>query len=175
MLHRRAQINIPTISAVTQFQKEPMKHLSAQWKNKMSTDEIIDVQRICLPFFLLSFRCTNPWGCDSWTAFLHTDHSTFIHLFIFIAILMVSIRWLLTFALTAVILLPHAAPAFCLVITYFNHSRPSHLSYILLAAPSCGAWSLQLHGFSNLGLCTLLSHSFWLLLLARWLNVCFRW
>lgn len=113
-------------------------------------------------FFLLSFRCTKPWGCASWTAFLHTDHSTFIHLFIFIAILMVSIRWLLTFALTAVILLPHAATAFCLVITYFNHSRPSHLSYILLAAPSCGAWSLQLHGCSfmvfltDLGLCTLL-------------------
>lgn len=52
-----------------------------------------------------------------------------------IAILMVSIRWLLTFPLTAVILLPHAAAAFCLVITYFNHSRPSYLTFCFLLLP----------------------------------------
>lgn len=59
MLHRKAQINIQTISAVAQFQKAPMKHLSAQWKNKMSTDEIIDVQQsVCLFSALLQMHKT---------------------------------------------------------------------------------------------------------------------
>lgn len=86
--------------------------------------------------FLLSIKHTTQSWSDSYgAAFLHPDHSTLIHLFIVIAILMVSIRWLLTFPLTAVILLPHAAASFCLVITYFNHSRLSYLTFCFLLLP----------------------------------------
>lgn len=79
--------------------------------------------------FMFDYTQHSDDETDDELHFLQPDHSTFIHLFIVIAILMVSIRWLLTFPLTAFILLPHAAAAFCLGITYFNHSCPTYLIF----------------------------------------------
>lgn len=82
--------------------------------------------------FLLLFK--HKHSNNLATAELHFCTLTTPHLSTYsvIAILMVSIRWLLTFPLIAVILLPHAAAAFCLVITYFNHSCPSYLTFCFL-------------------------------------------
>ena len=110
-----------------------IQYFSAQRKNKMSRKHSTDWWLMFSKWYVLSALFTH--NTVMMDASLHPGHAAFIHLLIVIAILMVSIRWLLTFPLTAVILLPHAAATFWLVITYFNHSCPSYLTFWFLLLP----------------------------------------
>lgn len=133
-----------------------------------------DVQKMM--FSALIQTQTQWWSGNCRAAFLHPDHSTFFHLFSHCYSDGVH-QMIADISSHCSHLTPTCSCCFLPGNNLFQSQLPS-LSYILLPAPPCVAWLLQLNGFSNLPgsllptwpgytLLSAIFSNFWLLMLSQ--------